>query len=115
MRIVAAEWETDVATTRAQLQQDHATLEGAWSWQNQAKEVEQLRTSLADMGASLGSTKEQLRQERDTRQQAEAQLQLERIALAEARAALERERPGSASAGACRARGGASDPQAVGR
>jgi hypothetical protein len=32
MRTVAVEWETEVAFTRAQLQQDHATLEGARSW-----------------------------------------------------------------------------------
>jgi hypothetical protein len=32
MRTVAAEWETEVTSTRAQLQQDHATLEGAQSW-----------------------------------------------------------------------------------
>jgi hypothetical protein len=32
MRTVAVEWETEVALTRAQLQQDHATLEGARSW-----------------------------------------------------------------------------------
>jgi chromosome segregation ATPase len=32
MRTVAAEWETEVATTRAQLKQDRATLEGARSW-----------------------------------------------------------------------------------
>jgi hypothetical protein len=31
MRTVVAEWETKVASTRAQLQQDRATLEGAWS------------------------------------------------------------------------------------
>jgi hypothetical protein len=31
MRTVAAEWETEVASTRAQLQQDRATLEGALS------------------------------------------------------------------------------------
>jgi hypothetical protein len=81
MRTVAAEWETEVAMTRAQLQQDRATLEGAQSWQRQAKEkakeVEKLRTSLAD------KTEEQLQQERDVRQQAEAQLQQERTALAE--------------------------------
>jgi hypothetical protein len=79
MRTVAAEWEAEVATTPAQLQQDRATLEGAWAWQSQAeekaKEVEQLRTSLADKATSLASTEEQLRQERDAHQQAEAQLQ----------------------------------------
>jgi predicted nucleic acid-binding Zn-ribbon protein len=35
---LAAEWETEVATTRAQLQQDRATLEGACAWQSQAEE-----------------------------------------------------------------------------
>jgi hypothetical protein len=34
MRTVAAEWEMEVASTRAQLQQDRATLEGARSWQS---------------------------------------------------------------------------------
>jgi Mg2+ and Co2+ transporter CorA len=33
MRTVAVEWETEVAATCAQLQQDHATLEGARAWQ----------------------------------------------------------------------------------
>jgi hypothetical protein len=60
MRTVAAEWEAEVATTRAQLQQDRVTLEGARAWQSQAeekaKEVEQLRTSLVDNAASLAST-----------------------------------------------------------
>jgi hypothetical protein len=37
-RTVAAEWETEVATTRAQLQQDRATPEGARAWQSQAEE-----------------------------------------------------------------------------
>jgi chromosome segregation ATPase len=96
MRTVAAEWETEVASIRAQLEQDRATLEGARSWQSQtkerAKEAEQLRTSLADKVASLASTEEQLQRERDARQQADAQLQQERTALDEARAALERER-----------------------
>jgi hypothetical protein len=75
---LAAEWETEVATARAQLQQDRATLEGAQAWRSQAeekaKEAEQLRTSLADKAASLTSTEEQLWQERVARQQAEAQL-----------------------------------------
>jgi cytochrome c556 len=77
-RALAAEWETEVATARAQLQQDRATLEGAQAWRSQAeekaKEAEQLRTSLADKAASLTSTEEQLWQERVARQQAEAQL-----------------------------------------
>jgi hypothetical protein len=75
---LAAEWETEVASVRAQLQQDHATLEGARAWQSQAeekaKEAEELRTSLADKAASLTTTEEQLQQERVARQQAEAQL-----------------------------------------
>jgi hypothetical protein len=73
---LAAEWETEVATTRAQPQQDRVTLEGARAWRSQAedkaKEVEELRTSLADKAASLASTEEQLQRERDARQRAEA-------------------------------------------
>jgi hypothetical protein len=38
MRTVAVEWETKVATTCAQLQQDRVTLEGARAWQSQAEE-----------------------------------------------------------------------------
>jgi hypothetical protein len=38
MRTVAAEWEMEVATTLAQLQQDCATLEGERAWQSQAEE-----------------------------------------------------------------------------
>jgi chromosome segregation ATPase len=95
VQTVAAEWETEVALICAQLEQDHATLEGAQSWQSQAeeraKESEQLRTSLADKAASLASTEEQLQQERDAHQQAEAHLQQERTTLGEAQAALKRE------------------------
>jgi predicted nucleic acid-binding Zn-ribbon protein len=78
-RTLAAKWETKVASVRAQLQQNRAILEGARAWQSQdeerAKEAEELRTSLADKAASLSTTEEQLRQERDALQQAEAQLQ----------------------------------------
>jgi hypothetical protein len=67
MRTVAAEWETDVASTRAQLQQDHATLEGAQSWQSQAeekaKEAEQLRVELAERATALATAEGQLQQE----------------------------------------------------
>jgi hypothetical protein len=73
-----AEWEPKAAATRAHLQEDRATLEGARAWQSQAeekaKEVEQLRTILADKAASFASTEEQLWQERDAPQQAEAEL-----------------------------------------
>jgi chromosome segregation ATPase len=94
-RTLAAEWEAEVASVRAQLQQDRATLEGTHAWQSQAeekaKEAEELRTSLADKAASLATTEEQRRQERLARQQAEAQLQQERTTFVEARASLERE------------------------
>jgi myosin heavy subunit len=96
MRTVAEEWETKLASTGAQLQQDRATLEGAWSWQSQAeekaKEAEQLRVELAEKATTLATAEEQLQQEHSTRQQVEARLQQERSALEEARAALERER-----------------------
>jgi chromosome segregation ATPase len=78
-RTLEAKWEAEVASVRAQLQQDRATLEGARAWQSQAeekaKEAEELTTSLADKAASLAMTEEQLRQEGVARQQAEAQLQ----------------------------------------
>jgi chromosome segregation ATPase len=94
--VAAVEFERELASARAQLQQDRATLEGARSWQSQAeekaKEAELLRTSLADKAASLASTEERLQQEQDAHHQAEAQLQQERAALAEAQAAFERER-----------------------
>jgi DNA repair exonuclease SbcCD ATPase subunit len=93
---VAAAWEAEVASARAQLQQDRAALKGARAWQSQAKErakeAEGLRTTLADKAATLAAAEEQLRQEGATHQQAETQLQRERTALTEARAALERER-----------------------
>jgi hypothetical protein len=67
IRTVAAEWETEVASTRAQLQQDCATLEGAWSLQSQAKEkakeAEQLRVELAERATALATTEGQLQQE----------------------------------------------------
>jgi hypothetical protein len=67
-----------LASARAQLQQDRATLKGARSWQSQAeekaKEAELLRTSLKDKAASLASMEEQLQQGQDARHQAEAQL-----------------------------------------
>jgi hypothetical protein len=89
---IAAAWEAEVVSARAQLQQDRAALEGARAWQSQAKEAEGLRTTLADKAAALAAAEEQLRQEQAARQQAETQLQQERAALAEAQAALERER-----------------------
>jgi hypothetical protein len=44
----AAEREMALAMVQAQLQQDCATLEGARSWQNQAKKAERLGADLAD-------------------------------------------------------------------
>jgi hypothetical protein len=38
MRTVAVEWEREVASIRAQLEQGRATLEAAWYWQSQAEE-----------------------------------------------------------------------------
>jgi chromosome segregation ATPase len=68
VRAAAAEFETELASARAQLQQDRSTLEGARSWQSQAeekaKEAEQLRVGLAEKVASLAAMEEQLQQER---------------------------------------------------
>jgi chromosome segregation ATPase len=87
---VAAKFEMELASARAQLQQDHATLEGARFWQRQAeekaKEAEQLRADLAEKVTLLVAMEEQLQQERGARQQVESQLQQERTALVEAQA-----------------------------
>jgi chromosome segregation ATPase len=95
-RTIGAVWEAEVASARAQLQQDRAALEGVRAWQSQteekSKEAEGLRTTLVDKAVVLAAVEEQLRQEQAARQQAEAQLQQERAALAEARAALKQER-----------------------
>jgi chromosome segregation ATPase len=96
MQAVAAEWETKLASARAQLQQDRTTLEGARSWQShaeeKAKEAEQVRADLAGKVASLAAMVEQLQQEWSACQQVGTQLQQERSALEEAQAALECER-----------------------
>jgi multidrug resistance efflux pump len=63
-RTLAAEWENEVASVRAHLQQDRATLEEARAWQRQAeekdKEAEELRTSMTKKAASLASAEERL-------------------------------------------------------
>jgi hypothetical protein len=73
-----AEKEKTLASTQAQLQLDRTTLEGAWSWQSQAKEkareAEQLRIDLADKVASLATAGEQLRQEQIARQTVESRV-----------------------------------------
>jgi hypothetical protein len=60
-----------VASVRAQLQQDRATLEEAHAWQRQAKEkakeAEEMRASVTEKAVSLASVEEQLRQERAAR------------------------------------------------
>jgi chromosome segregation ATPase len=76
---LASSWEAEVATARTQLQQGRTTL----------KEIEGLKTALADKAVALTAAEEHLRQERATRQGAEGQLQQEQAALVEARAALE--------------------------
>jgi hypothetical protein len=64
-RSIAAAWEGEVVTARAQLQQDRAALEGVRAWQSQAeekaKEAEGLRTTLAGKAAALTAAEEQLR------------------------------------------------------
>jgi chromosome segregation ATPase len=106
MQAVAAEWETELASARAQIQQDCATLEAAWSWQSQAeekaKEAEQLRADLADNVASLAVMEEKLQQERKlgssrsglplSLEEARATLECERMARDEAQGQLQRER-----------------------
>jgi hypothetical protein len=62
---VAAAWEAEVVTDRAQLQRGRAAL----------VETEGLKTALADKAAVLTAAEEQLRQERAARQGAEGQLQ----------------------------------------
>jgi chromosome segregation ATPase len=90
------EFERELASARAQLQQDRTTLEGTRSWQSQAeekaKEAEQLKTSLADKAASLASTEEQLWQERTALVEAQAALERERMAGEEAQGLLQQKR-----------------------
>jgi hypothetical protein len=58
------EKETALATAQTQLQQDRATLEGAWSWQAQAEqkaqEAEKLSADLQEKVTSLAAVEEQL-------------------------------------------------------
>jgi hypothetical protein len=99
---VAADWEREVVSVRAERRRDRAELEEARSQQSQAeerareaeqraKEVEELKAALAAKAAAVVAVEEQLRQERAARQEAEGQLQKEQAALVNARAALERE------------------------
>jgi DNA repair exonuclease SbcCD ATPase subunit len=101
-RSVAADWEAEVVSVRAQHRRDRAELEEARSRRSQAeerareaegraKEAEELKAALAAKAATVVAAEEQLRQERVACQEAEDQLQQERDALVEARTALERE------------------------
>jgi hypothetical protein len=67
VQTVIAEKETVLATAQTQLQQDHATLEGARSWQVQAEQkakgCEKLGADLAEKATALAAMEEQLRQE----------------------------------------------------
>jgi chromosome segregation ATPase len=112
MRTVATEWETELASLRAQLELDRATLEGARSWQSQAgeraKEAEQLRAAWrtkpprlprqrssfsgsgtrASRQAALAEARAALERERLAREEAQGRLQQECIALEGAQATL---------------------------
>jgi chromosome segregation ATPase len=101
-RSVAADWEAEVVSVRAQHRQDRAELEEARSRRSQAeerareaeqraKEAEELKAALAAKAAAVVAVEEQLRQERAARQEAEGQLQQERAALVDAWTALERD------------------------
>jgi chromosome segregation ATPase len=80
-RTVAADWEVEVVSVRAQLQQDCAALEEARSWKSQAEEraqeAEELKVALAAKAVAVVAAEDQLRQERAARQEAEGQLQQE--------------------------------------
>jgi hypothetical protein len=102
-RSVAADWEKEVVSVRAERQRDRVELEEARSQRSQAeerareaewraKEAEELKAALAAKAAVVVAAEEQLRQEHAARQEAEGQLQRERAALVDARAVLERER-----------------------
>jgi chromosome segregation ATPase len=101
-RSVAADWEREVVSVRAERRRDFAELEEARSQRSQAeerareaegraKEAEELKAALAAKAAAVVVAEEQLRLERAARQEAESQLQQEQAALVDARAALERE------------------------
>jgi predicted nucleic acid-binding Zn-ribbon protein len=101
-RSVAADWEAEVVSVRAQRRRDRVELEEARSQRSQAeerareaegraKEAEELKAALAAKADAVVAAEEQLRQERAALHEAEGRLQQERAALAEARTALERE------------------------
>jgi chromosome segregation ATPase len=84
-RSVAADWEAEVVSARAQRQRDRAELKEAQSRQSQAeerareaeqraKEAEELKAALAAKAAVVIAAEEQLQRERAARQGAEGQL-----------------------------------------
>jgi colicin import membrane protein len=108
-RSVAADWEREVVSVRAERRRERAELEEARSQRSQAeerareaeqraKEAEELRAALAAKAAAVVAPEEQLQQERAARQGGEGQLQQERAALVEARSVLEWERTALAGA-----------------
>jgi chromosome segregation ATPase len=102
-RTLAANWEAEVATARAETRELRTSLEGAQAQQRQAeerargleqraKEADDLKAALDAKAAALVVAEERLQQERVARQGAEGRLQQEQAALGDARTALERER-----------------------
>jgi chromosome segregation ATPase len=103
VRTVASDWETEVATVRADNREIRMWLQEEQSQQSRAEErareaeqkakvADELKAALATKVAALATAQEELRQERAARQEVEGQLQQERAALADAWSALERER-----------------------
>jgi chromosome segregation ATPase len=89
---VAADWEAEVVSVRAERRRDRAELEEVRSQRSQAKErareaggrakeAEELKAALAAKAAAVVAAEEQLRLERAACQEAEGQLQQERVAL----------------------------------
>jgi hypothetical protein len=100
---LAANWEAEVATARAEARELRTSLEGAQAQQRQAeerargleqraKEADDLKAALDAKAAALVVAEERLLQESAARQGAEERLQQGQAALVDARAALERER-----------------------
>jgi chromosome segregation ATPase len=102
VRTVAANWEAEVGTVRADNRELYTWLQEAQAQQSQAeeraraaeqkaKEADELKATLDAKVAALATAEDQLRQEHTARQGAEGQLQQERTALADAWSALEQE------------------------
>jgi chromosome segregation ATPase len=101
-RTLAANWEAEVATARAETRELRSSLEGAQVQQRQAedrareleqraKEAHDLKAALDAKAATLVVTEERLLQESTACQGAEERLQ-QQDALTDARAALKQER-----------------------